>query len=114
MNVHKKRRRPMKKKKLRPLFSAHQIETMEKEFQKCRYITESRRAELASDLNLTEVQVKTWFQNRRTKWKKETQVTEAQPSEMQLFCGGNHKQGYFGTNTTRFCNSDCIKSFALF
>ncbi|KAL9967387.1 hypothetical protein ACROYT_G025598 [Oculina patagonica] len=73
VNLQKKRRRPMKKKKLRPLFSAHQIQTMENEFAKCRYVTESRRAELASDLNLTEMQVKTWFQNRRTKWKKETQ-----------------------------------------
>ena len=51
----------MKKKKLRPLFSAHQIQTMEKEFKTCRYVTENRRAELASDLNLTETQVKTWF-----------------------------------------------------
>ena len=62
----------MTKKKQRPLFSSHQIQTMEKEFTKCRYVTESRRAELASDLNLTETQVKTWFQNRRTKSKKET------------------------------------------
>lgn len=62
----------MRKKKQRPLFSTHQIQTMEKEFTKCRYVTESRRAELASDLNLTETQVKTWFQNRRTKSKKET------------------------------------------
>ena len=115
MNVHKKRRRPMKKKKLRPLFSAHQIQTMEKEFGKCRYITESRRTELASDLKLTEMQVKTWFQNRRTKWKKEAQVQkEAQSPEIQLFCGGNHKQGFFGTNTMRFSNADCIKGFVLF
>lgn len=62
----------MRKKKQRPLFSTHQIQTMEKEFTKCRYVTERRRAELASDLNLTETQVKTWFQNRRTKSKKET------------------------------------------
>ena len=115
MNVTKKRRRPMKKKKLRPLFSAHQIQTMEKEFEKCRYITESRRAVLASDLKLTEMQVKTWFQNRRTKWKKETQdKKEAPSSEMQLCCGGNHKQGFFGTNTTRFSNTDCIEGFVLF
>ena len=105
----------MKKKKLRPLFSAHQIQTMEKEFTKCRYVTESMRAELASDLNLTEMQVKTWFQNRRTKWKKETQDKgEVTSSEMTLFCGGTRKQGFRGTNTMTFFNGDCIKSFALF
>lgn len=68
----------MRKKKQRPLFSTHQIQTMEMEFRKCRYVTESRRAELASDLNLTETQVKTWFQNRRTKSKKETRDKQEQ------------------------------------
>ena len=62
----------MRKKKQRPLFSPHQIQTMEKEFSKQRYVTEDKRAKLASEVNLTETQVKTWFQNRRTKWKKET------------------------------------------
>ena len=67
----KQRRRPMRKKKQRPLFSPHQIQTMEKEFVKQRYVTEEKRAQLALEVNLTEAQVKTWFQNRRTKWKKE-------------------------------------------
>ena len=80
----------MKKKKLRPLFSVHQIQTMEKEFAKCRYVSEARRAELALDLNLTEMQVKTWFQNRRTKWKKEIQEKlEVQTSEIPLFYKGS-------------------------
>jgi len=68
----------MRKKKQRPLFSTHQIQTMETEFTKCRYVSESKRAELASDLNLTETQVKTWFQNRRTKSKKETRDKQKQ------------------------------------
>ena len=68
----KKKRRPLRKRKQRPLFSPHQIQTMEKEFAKKRYVTEDKRAQLALEVNLTETQVKTWFQNRRTKWKKET------------------------------------------
>ena len=102
----------MKKKKLRPLFSAHQIQTMEKEFAKCRYISESRRAELASDLNLTEMQVKTWYQNRRTKWKKETQEkAEAQSTKMPLIYEEPRERAYLGTNTMSFYHGDYIKSF---
>ena len=102
----------MKKKKLRPLFSTHQIQTMEKEFAKCRYISESRRAELASDLNLTEMQVKTWYQNRRTKWKKETQEkAEAQSTKMPLIYEEPRERAYLGTNTMSFYHGDYIKSF---
>lgn len=61
----------MRKRKHPPLFSPHQIQTMEKEFAKQRHVTEDSRARLASEVNLTKTQVKIWFQNRRTKWKKE-------------------------------------------
>ena len=100
----------MKKKKLRPLFSVHQIQTMEKEFAKCRYVSEARRVELASDLNLTEMQVKTWFQNRRTKWKKGIQEkVEVQSSKRQLFCEGTRQRGFIAVNTMSFYHGDCIK-----
>lgn len=61
----------MRKRKQRPLFTQQQVQTMEQEFARHRYVSEGKRAELASSLNLTETQVKTWFQNRRTKWRKE-------------------------------------------
>jgi len=70
VNLRRRRRLPRKKKQ-RPLFSQQQVQTMEDEFTKHRYINESKRAELSSELGLTETQVKTWFQNRRTKWRKE-------------------------------------------
>jgi len=57
----------MRKKKQRPLFSPNQIQTMEKEFAKQRYITESRRAQLALEINLTETQVKTGKRKQKMK-----------------------------------------------
>lgn len=65
------RRRSQRKKKQRPLFSQIQVHTLELEFARNRYVSEEKRAELATNLSLTETQVKTWFQNRRTKWRKE-------------------------------------------
>lgn len=61
----------MRKRKQRPLFTQQQVQAMEQEFARHRYVSEDKRAELASTLNLSETQVKTWFQNRRTKWRKE-------------------------------------------
>lgn len=40
-------------------------------FQVDKYLSVNKRMELSKNLSLTEVQIKTWFQNRRTKWKKQ-------------------------------------------
>ena len=55
----------------RPCFSSHQTRELEREFNVCQYITRRRRIELAYTLNLTEKQIKTWFQNRRVKERKQ-------------------------------------------
>ena len=36
-----------------------------------KYLSVSERTNVAEILSLTDIQVKTWFQNRRMKWKKE-------------------------------------------
>ncbi|RWS30456.1 homeobox protein-like protein [Leptotrombidium deliense] len=63
-----------KQRKARTAFTDHQLQTLEKTFEQQKYLSVQDRMELAAKLNLTDTQVKTWYQNRRTKWKRQTAV----------------------------------------
>ena len=60
-----------KPKRNRTIFTADQLERLEKEFDRQQYIVGAQRFYLAADLGLNETQVKVWFQNRRIKWRRQ-------------------------------------------
>lgn len=57
-------------KRLRTIFNQEQLDRLEVEFNRQQYMVGSERSYLATSLNLSESQVKIWFQNRRIKWRK--------------------------------------------
>ncbi|RNA20921.1 homeobox -like, partial [Brachionus plicatilis] len=61
---HKKCRRT------RTVFTDMQLIGLEKRFENQKYLSTPDRVQLAESLGLSQLQVKTWYQNRRMKWKK--------------------------------------------
>ncbi|XP_024084424.1 homeobox protein MSX-2-like [Cimex lectularius] len=59
-----------KKKRPRTAFTSSQIKALETEFEHNKYLSVAKRSQLSKTLKLTETQIKIWFQNRRTKWKR--------------------------------------------
>ncbi|XP_078362938.1 homeobox protein H40-like, partial [Oculina patagonica] len=60
-----------KKRRKRTIFTCEQLSRLESEFADQQYIVGAERQQLAEALNLSETQIKIWFQNRRIKWRKE-------------------------------------------
>lgn len=73
-----------KPRRARTAFTYEQISALEQKFKVTRYLSVFERSNLAASLKLTETQVKIWFQNRRTKWKKQhpgAEPTSQAPSQ---------------------------------
>ncbi|XP_021930915.1 barH-like 1 homeobox protein [Zootermopsis nevadensis] len=70
-NVGTKGRKPRRR---RTAFTHAQLAYLERKFRCQKYLSVADRSDVADALNLSETQVKTWYQNRRTKWKRQNQL----------------------------------------
>jgi len=99
-------RTPPKRKKPRTSFTRMQIAELEKRFNKQKYLASAERASLAKNLKMTYAQVKTWFQNRRTKWRRQTAEEKEAASRLLMSLhpdsassAGFHAQHHPGNTT---------------
>ncbi|KAL2098764.1 hypothetical protein ACEWY4_005244 [Coilia grayii] len=78
-----------KPKRIRTAFSPSQLLRLERAFEKNHYVVGAERKQLANSLSLSETQVKVWFQNRRTKYKRQ-KLEEEGPESGQRKKGNHH------------------------
>ncbi|XP_022107182.1 homeobox protein BarH-like 1 [Acanthaster planci] len=71
---------------------------LEKRFERQKYLSTPDRLELADTLGLSQLQVKTWYQNRRMKWKK--QVLQGGSQEAPTKPKGRPKKTDFQDHVT--------------
>ncbi|XP_018320804.1 barH-like 1 homeobox protein [Agrilus planipennis] len=71
ITTNSKGRKPRRR---RTAFTHAQLAYLERKFRCQKYLSVADRSDVADALNLSETQVKTWYQNRRTKWKRQNQI----------------------------------------
>ncbi|GFO21375.1 homeobox protein ceh-19 [Plakobranchus ocellatus] len=89
-----------RRRRQRQAYSSLQLSTLEAEFKVNRYLCSEKREALSQRLSLTENQVKAWFQNRRTKDKKQqaSQESTARRQENDNDVSAKQGQGQLGSS----------------
>lgn len=85
-------------KKGRQTYQRYQTSVLESKFQQSSYVSKKQREELRLQTNLTDRQIKIWFQNRRMKAKKEKNRCDEQTEHQTLIPANPPKNLMPGSN----------------
>lgn len=95
-------------------FTSQQTKNLENRFSSSKYLSPEERRHLALQLKLTDRQVKTWFQNRRAKWRRANQTKRsAAAAAAGTGAGATHGSSGNGSTATPSSNSSASGSLHL-
>ncbi|XP_052810751.1 homeobox protein Dlx1a-like [Mya arenaria] len=97
--------KPKRCRRSRTVFTDLQLMALEKRFETQKYLSTPDRIEVAEGLGLTQLQVKTWYQNRRMKWKK--QVLQCGNTESPTKPKGRPRKETFSVSSTCSADTTC-------
>ncbi len=83
------------KRKPRTIYSSHQLRELNRRFATAQYLALPDRAELATKLGLSQTQIKIWFQNKRSKFKK---IIKSRDCQMSPPVMGNSRLSPYNAN----------------
>lgn len=95
-------------------FTSQQTKNLENRFSSSKYLSPEERRHLALQLKLTDRQVKTWFQNRRAKWRRANQTKRsAAAAAAAAGAGAGATHGSSGNSSTATPSSNSSASGSL-
>lgn len=96
-------------------FTSQQTKNLENRFSSSKYLSPEERRHLALQLKLTDRQVKTWFQNRRAKWRRanQTKRSAAAAAAAAAGAGAGATHGSSGNSSTATPSSNSSASGSL-